>query len=599
MSTNTSNGKEPKGCGFLIEPFGVLPIFIPEDLGADDKAIVDAADAFMKQEVLPRYEEIEQKKEGLMVEILKKAGQTGLMAVELPEKFGGLALSKAATMRLAEVVAKVSSFAVSLGAHTGIGTLPLLYYGTDEQRKKYLGKLASGELLAAYALTEPQAGSDALAAKTTAVLNADGTHYTLNGVKQFITNAGFADLFTVFAKIDGKEFTAFLVEKTDPGVSVGAEEHKLGILGSSTRQVILEDAKIPADRLLGERGRGHKIAFNILNIGRLKLGGGSVGTAKECLEVATKYASERKQFGRPLAEFGAIQQKLADMAVRIFVADSINYRVAGAIDNLLAKIDKNAPDYFKKAALSIEEFTVECSISKIFGSECLDAVADESLQVLGGYGFLKDYPIERHYRDSRINRIFEGTNEINRLIIPSTVLKRAMEGKLPLMPFVEQVKAELEKGLPKLSTNTGLGRESEAIEMGKRMIAYVGNLLVQKNLANLKDKQQHLMIWSDMIIEQYAMDSATLRTKRILQERGPEKGDLYKKMCYAYVSSANDRMHRHARRLLANEFEDGELKEHLAVIDKLHPFLPIRTIDSKTEIAKLVVQTEGRIFDHI
>ncbi|MBI2060334.1 MAG: acyl-CoA dehydrogenase family protein [Nitrospirae bacterium] len=586
-----------KGCAFITEPFGSVSIFTPEDFTAEDRALVQAARDFMLQEVLPRKEELDQKQEGLIVQLLKKAGQNGFLAVELPEAYGGLALSKSMAMRLSEEFAKDASFAVTLGAQTGIGTLPIVYYGNAEQRKKYLSKLGTGEILAAYALTEPQAGSDALAAKTTAVLQPDGKHYVLNGVKQFITNAGFADLFTVFAKIDGREFTAFLVEKTDPGVSVGAEEHKLGLHGSSTRPLILEDARIPADRLLGERGRGHKIAFNILNVGRLKLGGGSVGTAKECLETAVKYASERKQFNRPIAEFGAIQQKLADMATRIFVADSINYRSAGFVDAALKDLDKNSPTYYKEAAAAIEEYTVECSISKVFGTETLDYVADEALQVLGGYGFLKDYPIERHYRDARINRIFEGTNEINRLIIPSTVLKRAMEGKIPLMPFVQQVQDELDGSKIPAMTNGPLARERHAVEMAKRLIVYVGNVLVQKNLADLKDKQQQLMVWSNMIMDLFAMDCAATRTSRVLQEKGPEKARLHSQMCYSFVASANERINGSAKRLMANECDDDEYQKHLAVIRRLVPIVPIRTINLKTQISQLLVETQGRIFE--
>ncbi|MBI2891163.1 MAG: acyl-CoA dehydrogenase family protein [Nitrospirae bacterium] len=592
MSEPTS----PKGCAFLVEPFGSVPIFTPEDFTEEDRALARAAHDFMSEEVIPRHEEIERKQEGVMVELLKKAGRNGFLSAEVPEAYGGLGFSKALGMRLSEEFARMSSFAVALGAHTGIGTLPLVYYGTEEQRRKYLPRLASGELIAAYALTEPQAGTDALAAKTTAVLDADGRQYLLTGVKQFITNAGFADLFTVFAKIDGREFTAFLVERATPGVSVGREEHKLGIEGSSTRQVILENARVPVENLLGERGRGHKIAFNILNVGRLKLGGGSIGTAKECLEIATRYAKERRQFGRPIAEFGVIHQKLADMATRIFVADSINYRAAGFVDALLKTLDKDSPDYFKRASAAIEEFTVECSISKVFGTEALNFVADEALQILGGYGFLRDYPIERYYRDARINRIFEGTNEINRLIIPSTLLKRAMEGIIPLMEFVQQAQEEL-AGSRSLAIPEGpLRREAEAVVRSKRILAYVANLMVQKHMADLKDQQQHLQIFSNMIIDLFAMDCATLRAERILREKGENGTKVYRDMCHAFVASGNDRILANARRLLANDMEDLELRGHLDVIGRFAPFLPVRTIQIKTDIARQVVDMDGRLF---
>jgi hypothetical protein len=433
------------------------------------------------------------------------------------------------------------------------------------------------------------------------VKSADGRSYTVNGVKQFITNAGFADLFTVFVKVvdspgaEGK-FSALLIERSTPGLSTGPEEHKLGIKGSSTRQLILEDAQVPAENLLGEVGRGHKIAFNILNVGRFKLGCGSVGAAKECLEVAVRYARERKQFGQPIIEFGMVQRKIADMAVRIYVADAMGYRTAGLLDAATDALDPEAPDYFKRAVDVIDEFTMEASIIKIFGTECLDLATDESLQILGGYGFTADYPIERHFRDARINRIFEGTNEINRLVIPATLMKRVGLGGLPLAEFFEQVKAEAHDPKKRLIPGPGaLGTEAHVVEMAKRIVAYTAEVMIQKELANLRNRQQHLELLANMIIDVYAIDSAVARTQKLLASRGEEKTQMERDLTHVFVASANERVADSARRLLANECEGEELRRHLAIIDVFQPFIPIRTIDMKTRIAQQVAAADGAV----
>ncbi|HEY8518104.1 MAG TPA: acyl-CoA dehydrogenase family protein [Candidatus Binatia bacterium] len=586
-----------RGASWLIEPVGSTPQFTGADFTDDDRLYAKTAEDFVRNEVLPILDRIEAKEEGLMPALLKRAGELGLLMIDIPEKYGGLGLDKTTSMLVSERGALCASFSVSWGAHTGIGTLPTVYYGTEEQKQRYLPKLATGEWLAAYALTEPGSGSDALGAKTIAERQPDGS-FRLTGTKQFITNAGFADLFTVFAKVDGDKFTAFLVERDSPGLSTGPEEKKLGIKGSSTRQLILDGTPVPADHVLGQIGQGHKIAFNILNIGRFKLGAGAVGAAKECLQIALDYARERKQFGQPIASFGMIQRKLAEMATLIYVADSMSYRTAGLMDDAAHALDPNAPDYQERLVReSIEEYTIEASALKVFGTETLDFVADEALQVLGGYGFTAEYPVERHYRDSRINRIFEGTNEINRLIIPATLLKRVGQGALPFTEFLEKVDREIAEGASWGSEKAGaLEREYRAAEVSKRIVAYITRLLVEKSLASLKDKQQHLEILSNMIIEVFAMDSVVARTLA-LKGHGSESDDqLRLMMTKIYVAATHESVLDGARKLLANEFEGEELRKHLQLEDIL-PKIPMRTIAAKTKLAEaLVAQGLGPVF---
>jgi alkylation response protein AidB-like acyl-CoA dehydrogenase len=586
-----------RGGGWLVEPVGASEQFTGADFTEEDVLYARTAEDFVRDEVLPRLDEIEAKAEGLMPALLRRAGELGLLMVDIPEAYGGLGLRKATSMLVSERGALCASFSVSWGAHTGIGSLPIVYYGSEAQRQRYLPRLATGEWLAAYALTEPGSGSDALAAKTRAVPRPEGG-YTLTGTKQFITNAGFADLFTVFAKVGGEHFTAFLVERGAPGLGTGPEEKKLGIRGSSTRQVILEDTPVAADAVLGEVGQGHKIAFNILNIGRFKLGAGSVGAAKECLGVALAYARDRRQFGQPIASFGMIQRKLADMATRIYVADSMSYRTAGLMDDAAAAVDHAAPDAGRRLIReSIEEYTIEASILKVFGTETMDFVADEALQILGGYGFTAEYPVERHYRDARINRIFEGTNEINRLIIPATLVKRISQGQLAYGDFFQQVEREIAdpRTFP-APANGPLGRELRAAEVAKRVVAYTTRVLVERDLASLKEKQQHLEILSNMIIDVYAMDSVVNRTRLLRGHATPEDDALRIAMTTVFVASANERVIDGARRLLVNEFEGEELRTHLR-LEAIVPHLPIRTIAVKTRIAEaLVARGLGPVF---
>jgi alkylation response protein AidB-like acyl-CoA dehydrogenase len=585
------------GASWLVAPVGAHEQFTGADFTDTDVLYAKTAEDFVRGEVLPKLDDIEAKKEGLMPALLKRAGELGLLMVDIPEAYGGLGLHKTTSMLVSERGALCASFSVSWGAHTGIGTLPIVYYGSEEQKQRYLPKLATGELLAAYALTEPGSGSDALAAKTRADKQPDGG-YRLTGTKQFITNAGFADVFTVFAKVDGEHFTAFVVERTAKGLSTGPEEKKLGIKGSSTRQLILEDTPVGANAVLGEIGQGHKIAFNILNIGRFKLGAGSVGAAKDCLLVALDYARDRKQFGRPIASFGMIQRKLADMATRIYVADSMSYRTAGLMDAAADAIDASAADATKRLVKqSIEEYTIEASILKVFGTETLDFVADESLQVLGGYGFTAEYPVERHYRDSRINRIFEGTNEINRLIIPATLLKRIGQGGLPFMDFLQQVEREIgDRATWPRAIEGPLEREHRAAEVAKRVVAYTTKVLVEKDLASLKEKQQHLEVLANMIIDLYAMDSVVNRTLLLKGHGSAEDDALRVAMTNVFVASASERVIDGARRLLVNEFEGDELAKHLR-LESIIPRIPIRTIAVKTRIAEaLVARGLGPVF---
>lgn len=592
-----SDRKPLRGGTFLIDPVGAHACFTEANFGPTEHGYASAAEEFVNREVLSVLDRIEAAEPGLMPALLRKAGDAGLLMIDIPERYGGLGLSKATSMLVSERAARCASFSVSWGAHTGIGTLPIVYYGSEEQKQKYLPRLATGELLAAYALTEPDAGSDALAARTRAEQRGDV--YVLNGSKQFITNAGFADLFTVFAKVDGDRLTAFLVERPTPGLSLGPEEQKLGLHGSSTRAVVLEDVQVPAANVLGAVGQGHKIAFNSLNIGRFKLGCGSLGVAKDCLSTAIAYGRDRKQFGQPIVEFGLIQRKIADMGVRIFVADSMGYRTAGLIDEATARLDPADAQYDRRVIEeAIEEFTIEDSIIKVFGTETLDMVADESLQILGGYGFTADHAIERHYRDARINRIFEGTNEINRLIIPATLLKRASRGDLRLFDFFNQVEAELvDPGRQPKVENGLLGAEVQAAELSKRLVAYAAKVLVEKELASLKTKQQHLEILSNMVIDVYAMDSAVGRTLQLANVRGEDAVEQHADLTRVFVASAHERVADGARRLVANECAGEELRRRFAEVTALSAFLPIRTIALKTAIAARLVESNGWLCD--
>ena len=551
-------GKMRTGGDFIFRSTLSGAVFTPERFTEEHRQFRKTADTFSRDQIEPHVEEIDHKKPGLMVDLMKRAAELGLMMVEIPEKHGGLGLDKATSMLVAESLARVGSFAVTYGAHTGIGTLPLVYYGTEEQKAHYLPKIASGEIMCAYALSEQGSGSDALGAKTVARLTPDGKHYVLSGSKQWITNAAWAQLFTIFAQVDGDKFTAFLVDRNTPGLSIGHEEHKLGIRGSSTCQVILDDCKVPVANVLGEVGRGHKIAFNILNIGRYKLGSSSLGAAKYALGLGVTYAKDRRQFKKPIATFGLIQQKIATAATLIYAGEAMAYRLAGMIDDRNATLDKNAADYGSKSIKTIDDFTIEASILKIFGSEALYTIADEMLQIHGGNGYTEDYPLERVLRDARINRIFEGTNEINRLIIPATLFKRALTGGIPLMEFTGSIIDELAnpEKLPQCGTGP-LASEIWATELCKRALVYAASYAAQKYMDDLKEKQRILGAIADCLTDIYAMDSVINRANEATSILDAKQAEIHCELAKVYCFDARPGVFQRLRRI-AMMMADGE-----------------------------------------
>ena len=516
-----------KGGEYLIADVPCADVFTPEEFTDEQKQIGETTEQFIVNEIMPHIEEIDKQNFDIVIDGMKKCGELGLLMMDSPEEFGGLELDKASSMLVGEKIAMGGSFSVAFAAHSGIGTLPLIYYGTHEQKEKYLEKITSGEWCAAYCLTEPGSGSDALGAQASAVLSEDGKHYILNGTKQFITNGGFAELFTVFAKIDKEHFTAFLVEKSFEGLVVGAEEKKLGIKGSSTTQIILDNCKVPVENLLGEIGKGHKIAFNVLNVGRFKLGAGVTGASKMALVEGIKYANERKQFNTPISQFGAIKEKIADLTAEIFASESLVYRLAGLLDTKLETIDKSIDNYYEEYLKGIEEYAPECGISKVFCSEVLAKTVDEVVQIHGGYGYVSEYPAERYYRDERINRIFEGTNEINRLLIPGMILRKAMKGELPLQ-------AEAMKAFESLMTpsfeeieDVPFAAEKVLLKNMKTLFLILAGAGVQKYMDKLSNEQEILMAAADVAIQIFALESALLRAEKNYEAASDRKKGLY------------------------------------------------------------------------
>jgi alkylation response protein AidB-like acyl-CoA dehydrogenase len=584
-----------KGGGFLLEDIGPDQVFTPEDFNKEQQLIAKAVSDFVAGAIQPVADDIEAKKEGLVPSLLKKAGELGLLSADMPEEYGGQDLDKVSSLLVWEKMGTGGgSFQAAFGAQTGIGSLPLVFFGNPDQKRRYLPKMATGEFIAAYALTEPEAGSDALNAKTTATLSPDGKYYILNGQKQFITNAGIADTFVTYAKVDGEKFTSFIVERTFKGVSVDEEENKMGMKGSSTRSVIFEDVKVPVENLLGEVGRGHVVALNVLNMARFSLGAGCLGGAKTALQEAVTYAKQRVQFGRPIAEFGLIKQKIGEMAIRCFIMESMIYRTGGLTEQILRPIDRHAADVGMQMAKGIEEYAIEDSINKIFCSENAGYIIDEAVQIHGGYGYIHEYPVERGYRDERINRIWEGSNEINRLTIVDMLVKRAMKNRLPVLDAAQKVANELATLKPRVQVDDGkLGMQQEMVEVAKKIALLVTGAAVQKCMIQLPEEQEIMGLLSDMAIEVFAMESGLLRALKKMAKSTDEKAQIQKAMVKVYVNEAFGRVGSYARQVFAAIAEGEALKTHLAALDKITGFTPINTIALRREVADYVI-TRGR-----
>lgn len=589
MSTATSAQPRVSGGSFLLA--SPSEVFTPEDFSEQHQLIAQTAEEFAQNEIIPNIEKMEHKDFSVSRNLLKKAGELGLSSAEIPEAYGGLEMDKVTAAVIADHIAKYAGFATTWGGHTGIGTLPIVYFGTEEQKQKYLPKLAAGEIVGAYALSEATSGSDALNCRARAVLAADGKHYILNGEKMWITNAGFADLFTVFAKVDGEKFTAFLVERTFPGFSIGAEEHKMGIRGSSTCPIILNDCQVPVENVLGEIGRGHLIAFNILNIGRFKLGAMCVGGARNSLDNAIAYAKQRKAFGKTIADFGLVREKIANMATYAYVGESLVYRTVGLMDSALSAVDKSAPDSAKQTLKAIEEYAVECSIIKVWASEMLDYVVDETMQIYGGYGFVEEYPAERAYRDARINRIFEGTNEINRLIITGFLLKRAMSGQLALMPAIKQIMDEVLSGPSAGEEGEGpLAEEQKLLASARKLGLFAAGAATQKYMQAIQDQQEIMGAIADIVMEVYAMESALLRTSKLVSAKGESGAALPIAMTRLYMSRAMEKVESAARRIVAAVAEGDMLRTQLSILRRLAKHDPYNTIGLQQQVATSVIQ---------
>ncbi len=579
-----------KGGEFLIKESAPEQIFSPEDYTEEQIMIRQMASDFMEQEVMTRSADIEKKLDGLTPSLLEKAGELGLLGTAIPEQYGGMEQDVITGCIIAEEVGRTGSFATSLVCHVGIGTLPILYYGTEEQRQKYLPGLASGALKASYCLTEPSSGSDALGAKTTAILSEDGKEWILNGQKMWITNAGFADVFTVFAKINGEEFTGFIVEKGTPGLTLGAEEDKMGIHGSSTRQVFFENCRIPVENLLGERGKGHKIAFNILNIGRYKLGATALGGARQAFNMAVNYANERYQFNVPIASFGAIQYKIAEMAIRIYALEVAAYRCAKDIENLEQIFKSEGKDLSDSLLGAAEEYAIECAIVKVLGSEVLDYVVDENVQIHGGMGYSEELGASRAYRDSRIARIYEGSNEINRLLSVDQLLRKAMSGKLDIMSAAIEVSKEL-TSIPDFSTPDGtFGEEDNALKNAKKAILLVAGAAAQKLMTKLKHEQEIIMSVADMLIDVYTAESLLARVKKVYADQGEEGSAVYLDILKVFFNDAVQRIAYNGREALMGFAEGDELRMMLMGLKRFTKYPTVNTKEARRRIAAKVIE---------
>jgi len=589
--------KSLRGGEFLIKPSGPEDTFIPEEFSEEQLMMASMGNDFLDKEVMPILDRIDAQEEGLMVKLLNKAGELGLLGISVPEAYGGFGKDFMTSILMTEVLGAGHSFAVAIAAHTGIGTLPILYFGTDAQKEKYLPLLSSGKWKASYCLTEPGSGSDALAAKTKAVLSPDGKNYILNGQKMWITNAGFADLFIVFAQVDGDKFTGFIVERGFPGVSLGEEEHKMGIKGSSTRQVFFSDCKVPAENLLGELGKGHLIAFNILNIGRAKLAAAALGGCKRASTLSIRYANTREQFKLQISKFGAIKHKLAEQAIRIYACESALYRVSMLIDDKEKELLREGKDQAEALMGAAEEYAAECAMLKVFGSEVLDFIVDEGVQIYGGYGFSSDFPMDRSYRDSRINRIFEGTNEINRLLTLDMLLKRAMKGELDLMSPATAVQKEL-LGIPEFGNGESSLFEGlhKTIANFKKAILMVAGAAVQKFMMQLSKEQEIIMNIADMMIDTFVCESILLRTQKLAGIKGESECSGQIEMTKVFIHTASDRISLSGKTAI-NSFADGdEMRMLLLGLKRFTKSAPVNTKDARRNIAKMLITADKYCF---
>jgi butyryl-CoA dehydrogenase len=576
------------GGSFLLQTRTPEEVFTPEDLNEEQRQIAATAAKFAREEILPAAEAIEAKEPGVLRGMIQKAAELGFTSVDIPEEYDGVGMDKVTSALVTDHISALASFSTAFGGQIGIGTLPLVWYGTEEQKKIYLPKIATAEWITAYALSEATSGSDAMNIRTRATLTEDGRHYLLNGEKMWITNAAIADLYTIFAKIDGDKFSAFLVERTFPGLTVGAEEHKLGIRGSSTCPLVLQDCKVPVENLLGEPGKGHHIAFNVLNVGRFKLGIACVGGARMAISHMIQYAKERKAFGKAIAEFGLIQRKIATGAARLFAAESMAYRTVGMMDAALAGADHNDPREVQKR---IEEYAVECSILKVYGSEMLSYVADELVATMGGYGYVEEYPAERFYRDARINRIFEGTNEINRMIITGWLMKRAMAGKLGLLPAIKQVMDEVMQP-PSFDgggdTGEALAHETEVLAATRKVALFAAGVASQRWMTALQDQQEIMADLADIIAQVYALESALLRAKKLSSAKktaakvATEMTGLLAEETLALAEQA-------AKRVLTACGEGDMLRTQLAILRRLVKQTPADVVALSRSVAQACV----------
>ena len=591
-------GKSPivaaAGGSFLLENRTPSEVFTPEDLNEDQRQIAATAARFAREEILPAVTALEAKEPGVLAGLMRKAADLGFTAVDVPEEYGGMGMDKTSSTLITDHLSVLGSFSTAFGAHIGIATLPLVWYGTEEQKQRYLPKLASCEWIGSYGLSEASSGSDAMNIHTRATLSADGTYYTLNGEKQWITNCGVAGLYTIFAKIDGEKFSAFLIERETPGLSVGAEEHKLGIHGSSTCPLVLQDCKVPVENLLGEVGKGHHIAFNVLNVGRFKLGVACIGGARHALGHMIRYAKERHAFGKPIAEFGMIQRKISSSATLLYAAESMAYRTVGMIDASLAQHAEEQAHSARETQRRIEEYAVECSILKVYGSEMLSLVTDELVATMGGYGYVEEYPAERMYRDARINRIFEGTNEINRLIITGWLMKRALSGQLPLMKAIKNLMDEV---MEPPSFDAGgeedevLGREAEVLAAVKKTALFAAGVASQRFMTGLQDEQEVMADLADVIMQVYGLESALLRARK-LAASGKSSAGAAAAMTGLLADESIWLAEQAVRRVLAACGEGDMLRTQLAILRRVARFTPGDAVGQSRTVAQAAIALE-------